>query len=223
MRRRALGALIGTVQLARWIRWISTTMPSSSSNRRRRRNPTLARTRAEAAFSTRQRPISSLIPQRSNASSRVANRGLGRDALTPAGRLDEVAELDVVVARSLPRPDLRELDEAEPLVGLGLDHGALAESEELPLLERTLVLLERAVAVERLGADVADHGGIAHEVREALEMRVVPRLEAQARRSRSRCARRRRSGGWPLQAHRRFGAPSFTVFERSRSPPTARR
>ncbi len=44
------------------------------------------------------------------------------------------------------------------------------------------MLLECALTVERLGADVADHDGIAHEAGEALEVRVIPGLEAQASR-----------------------------------------
>ena len=42
-----------------------------------------------------------------------------------------------------------------------------------------LVLLQRGPAVERFGPDVADHGRVAHEAREALEVAVVPRLEPQ--------------------------------------------
>ena len=74
----------------------------------------------------------------------------GGDPLAPAVGTDEVPDLDVVVTRSLARPDERELDEAEPAIGAVLDDRALAEAVGLPLLERALVLLQRGLAVERI-------------------------------------------------------------------------
>ena len=44
------------------------------------------------------------------------------------------------------------------------------------------MLLERLIVRERLRPDVADHGGVLHERGEAIEVHVVPRFEAQARR-----------------------------------------
>ncbi len=57
----------------------------------------------------------------STAVERIVTDGecrLRGDTLTPACRLDEVPDLDVVVARSLPRADRRELGEADPLTRL---------------------------------------------------------------------------------------------------------
>ena len=78
------------------------------------------------------------------------------------------------------------------------------------------MLLERALPVERLGPDVPDHDGIAHEMREPLEVRIVPWLEAQAwGLDDGAHAELVRASGHG-QTHRRFGA---LALRSDRAPP----